>query len=200
MIYFPCRFVLKYRVELKIANETVLDDYKKPLLLAVAPHTNILDIIFVPAALPRHFLPVRWMADRKIFTKWYKRIWLSLWGAVPVGRSMTGSFAEGGKDLILQMLNEKHVVAIFPECCLIGGSFSEIHQELFCSVINNNIAVVPINLHGMKALKTRNLFWEKLNTARVVFGTPIKKFDQKDWSPASVMANIVEGFFLKNDA
>ena len=113
---------------------------------------------------------------------------------------MTGRFEEGGKDLILQMLNKKHAVAIFPECCLIGGSFSEIHQELFSSVINNNIAVVPIVMQGMKALKTRNLFWEKLNTARIVFGTPIKKSDHQDWSPASVMANIVEGFFLKNDA
>ena len=159
MIYFPCRFVLKYRVGLKIENETVLDDHKNPLLLAVAPHTNILDIIFVPAALPRHLLPVRWLADRKLFTRWYKRIWLSLWGALPVGRSMTGRFEEGGKDLILQMLNKKHAVAIFPECCLIGGSFSEIHQELFSSVINNNIAVVPIVIQGMKALKTRNLFW-----------------------------------------
>ncbi|MCP3932173.1 MAG: 1-acyl-sn-glycerol-3-phosphate acyltransferase [Bacteroidetes bacterium] len=174
-----------------------MDSYKKPILLAVAPHTNIFDIIIVPAALPRHLLPVRWLADRKLFTRWYKRIWLCLWGAVPVSRSITGRFKEGGKNLILQMLNEKQTVAIFPECCLVGGSFSEIHQELFSSVINNNITVLPVNVQGIKALKPRNFIWEKLNTARLVFGTPIKNSDNQVWSSASVMASIVEGFFIK---
>ena len=197
MIYFPCRFILRFRLGLRVENETVLGDYTNPLLLAVSPHTNILDIILVPAALPRHLLPVRWVADRKIFTKWYRRIWLSLWGAVPVGRSRTGRFEENGADFVLQMLKKNRAVAIFPECCLIGGSFSDIHQELFSSVINSNVPVVPVNMEGMKALRKRNFILGKIKSTRIVFGSPIQKSDHQDWSSATVMANIVQGFFEK---
>ena len=194
IFYIPCRWLLIHRQGLRIKNTAVLSACTKPLLLAVAPHTNAFDIIFVPATLPRHLLPVRWLADRKIFSKWYKNIWFGLWGGVPVGRSLTGRFKGDEESLVLQVLEKKQTAAIFPECCLVGGSFSEIHHRLFSLVINNSIPVVPVNMQGMKTLKTKNLFWKKLNNVCITFGSPIKKDDNQDWSQAVIMSSIMEGF------
>ena len=117
------------------------------------------------------------------------------WGEVPVGRSLTGGFKEDGESMVIQVLKQKQTVAIFPECCLIGGSFSKIHHKLFSSVINNNnIPVIPVSMQGMDTLKKANLFWEKPLNVHITFSSPIKKGNNDDWSQATVMSSIMEGF------
>ena len=82
-IYSVTRFLLRFLMSLRPEVDEELATAAKPLLFAVAPHTSMLDIIFLPAALPRRLLPVRWIADRKLFSPWYRGVWLRLWGAVP---------------------------------------------------------------------------------------------------------------------
>ncbi|MCG7926898.1 MAG: 1-acyl-sn-glycerol-3-phosphate acyltransferase [Candidatus Thiodiazotropha taylori] len=117
-----------------------------PVLLAVAPHTKHSDVVIVPASVPFHLLPVRWLADEKIFTNRIKSYWLKLWGAIPVKRSLQGELLREDIDAILKFTQSGKCVGVFPECCLVGGYFGELHQNLITQALVRKLPVYPIGL------------------------------------------------------
>ncbi|MBW9268027.1 MAG: 1-acyl-sn-glycerol-3-phosphate acyltransferase [Candidatus Thiodiazotropha sp. (ex. Lucinisca nassula)] len=117
-----------------------------PLLLAVAPHTKHSDVVIVPASVPFHLLPVRWLADEKIFTNRVKSYWLKLWGAIPVKRTLQGELLCEDIDAILKFTQSGRCVGVFPECCLVGGYFGELHQNLITQALARKLPVYPIGL------------------------------------------------------
>ncbi|MCG7872499.1 MAG: 1-acyl-sn-glycerol-3-phosphate acyltransferase [Candidatus Thiodiazotropha lotti] len=146
LIYPLCRFYY-----FKIRGVTLIDvsgmkNADTPLLLAVAPHTKHSDVVIVPASVPFHLLPVRWLADEKIFTNQLKSYWLKLWGAVPVKRDRHGELRIDDIDTIIEFTESGKCVGIFPECCLVGGHFGELHQSLISKALKRRLPVYPIGL------------------------------------------------------
>ncbi|MCU7855688.1 MAG: 1-acyl-sn-glycerol-3-phosphate acyltransferase [Candidatus Thiodiazotropha sp. (ex Lucinoma borealis)] len=134
------------RWNLNICSE--LNNIKRPLLLAVAPHMSHSDVVIVPASLPRHLLPVRWLADKKIFTNRVKSIWLKLWGAIPIERTVEGQIQSNDIEWIIDFIQRGACVGVFPECCLVGGMFSTHHKTLVDAVMAENLSVCPVGLRG----------------------------------------------------
>ncbi|MEW8339194.1 MAG: 1-acyl-sn-glycerol-3-phosphate acyltransferase [Candidatus Thiodiazotropha taylori] len=146
LIYPLCRL---YYFKLKRVKLIDVSDMKRtdtPVLLAVAPHTKHSDVVIVPASVPFHLLPVRWVADEKIFTNRIKSYWLKLWGAIPVKRSLQGELLREDIDAILKFTQSGKCVGVFPECCLVGGYFGELHQNLITQALVRKLPVYPIGL------------------------------------------------------
>ncbi len=145
-IYLPVRFYFKRIKRLRILRDNEIVKLSKPLIVAAAPHLTHLDVVVIPAALPRHQLPVRWLADRKIFSNPVSALWFKLWGAIPVSRGHDGSFHPEDIDWILEFALQGHCIGLFPECCLVGHQFGRHHQHIICQAIQKRIQVIPAAL------------------------------------------------------
>ena len=118
----------------------------KPVILATAPHLSHSDVIIVPAAIPLRLLPVRWLADRKIFNSRLKTLWFKLWGAIPINRDPSGSLEPEDIRWILEFAKQGKCIGVFPECCLVGGPFGDPHRDLVVSALKRGISVLPVGL------------------------------------------------------
>ncbi|MET0081150.1 MAG: 1-acyl-sn-glycerol-3-phosphate acyltransferase [Candidatus Thiodiazotropha lotti] len=146
LIYPLCRlYYFKIR-RVPLIDVSDMQKADAPLILAVAPHTKHSDVVIVPASVPFHLLPVRWLADEKIFTNRLKSYWLKLWGAVPVKRDLHGGMLLGDIDTIIEFTQSGKCVGVFPECCLVGGHFGELHQNLISNALKRRLPVYPIGL------------------------------------------------------
>ncbi len=150
-IYFAVRFYFKRIKRIHISRHSEIDKLEKPLIVAAAPHLTHLDVVVIPAALPRHQLPVRWLADRKIFDNPISNLWLKVWGAIPVIRDQDGSFQADDIDWILEFALQGNSIALFPECCLVGKQFGKHHQHIICHAIQKEINVIPAALKNLAA-------------------------------------------------
>ncbi|MCG7910067.1 MAG: 1-acyl-sn-glycerol-3-phosphate acyltransferase [Candidatus Thiodiazotropha taylori] len=146
LIYPLCRLYYFKLKRVKLIDLSDMENSDKPLLLAVAPHTKHSDVVIVPASVPFHLLPVRWLADEKIFTNRIKSYWLKMWGAIPVKRSLQGELLRKDIDTILEFTQSGKCVGVFPECCLVGGYFGELHQNLITQALVRELPVYPIGL------------------------------------------------------
>lgn len=149
IVYLATRFYLQTIRRIQISRHHEIDRLNKPLIIAAAPHLNHLDVIVIPAALPRHQLPVRWLADQKIFDNPLSSFWLKLWGAIPVRRDQDGNFQPEDIDWILDFALQGNCLGLFPECCLVGNQFSTHHQHIICHAIQKQIKVVPAALRNL---------------------------------------------------
>ena len=132
-----------------VTTRAELKQVRKPLILAAAPHLSHTDVVIVPAAIPFKLLPVRWLADRKIFTGRIKSLWLKLWGAIPVERDPSGAFDCDDIRKIVDYVLEGKCIGVFPECCLVGGRFGDPQRDLIITALDKSICVLPIALSGM---------------------------------------------------
>ncbi|MCG7898322.1 MAG: 1-acyl-sn-glycerol-3-phosphate acyltransferase [Candidatus Thiodiazotropha lotti] len=146
LIYPLCRLYYFKLMRVRLVDVSDLEKTDTPLLLAVAPHTKHSDVVIVPASVPFHLLPVRWLADEKIFTNRLKSYWLKLWGAIPVKRSVHGELLREDIDTILEFTQSGQCIGVFPECCLVGGYFGELHQNLISQALLRKLPVYPIGL------------------------------------------------------
>ena len=105
--------------------------------------------MIVPASIPIKLLPVRWLADRKIFTGRTKSLWLKLWGAIPVERDPSGAFDCEDIRKIVDFVLKGKCIGVFPECCLVGGRFGDPQRDLIVTAPDKSICVLPVALSGM---------------------------------------------------
>jgi len=103
----------------------------------------------VPASLPIALLPVRWLADSKIFNGRIKSFWLKIWGAIPVERDPSGAFDCEDIQKIVDYACEGKCIGVFPECCLVGGRFGDPQRDLIVAAMDRSICVLPVALSGM---------------------------------------------------
>ncbi|MES9832897.1 MAG: lysophospholipid acyltransferase family protein [Candidatus Thiodiazotropha sp. DIVDIV] len=155
--------------------DSELDHVKTPLLLAVAPHMSHSDVVIVPASLPRHLLPVRWLADKKIFTNKIKSTWLKLWGAIPIERNVEGSINNDDIEWIIDFMQHGACVGVFPECCLVGGTFGAPHKTLIDAAMDNSLSVCPIGLIGTIDEKKTNYAAKFKNSPQIMIGDLISE-------------------------
>ncbi|MEW7997316.1 MAG: 1-acyl-sn-glycerol-3-phosphate acyltransferase [Candidatus Thiodiazotropha endolucinida] len=146
LLSYPlCRWYFFRLKKWRINGGSHCSEVAKPLIIAAAPHLSHFDVVVVPAAVPPSLLPVRWLADEKIFTGRAKSVWLRLWGAIPIKRDPQGSFEDRDIDGILRfVLRKKKSVGLFPECCLVGGRFNHYHRDIIASALEQNISVLPV--------------------------------------------------------
>ncbi|MES9972491.1 MAG: 1-acyl-sn-glycerol-3-phosphate acyltransferase [Candidatus Thiodiazotropha sp.] len=146
----------------------------KPLIIAAAPHLSHIDVVVVPAALPANLLPVRWLADEKIFTNRAKSLWLRLWGAIPVKRDPQGSFEDGQIENILEfVVQHRACVGLFPECCLVGGRFNQYHKDIVTSALEQSICVLPVTISNAVSMKESESDSDKTESLAVSIGKPL---------------------------
>lgn len=148
MVYYFCRWYFFQQKGWSVTASPQLEKVQKPVIFAVAPHMSHTDVVIVPASIPIRLLPVRWLADKKIFSGRIKSFWLKLWGAIPVERDQSGSIELDDIERILDYAMNGKCIGVFPECCLVGGRFGDPHRDLVVSAITSNIRVVPVSLSG----------------------------------------------------
>lgn len=154
LVYLAARSYFKYIKHIQISCHVEIERLRKPVIVAAAPHMAHLDVMVIPAALPRHQLPVRWLADQKIFDNTISSFWFKLWGAIPVNRDHDGSFQSDDIDWILEFALQGNCIGLFPECCLVGNQFGKHHQHIICQAIHKQIKVVPAVLKNLAVADT----------------------------------------------
>jgi 1-acyl-sn-glycerol-3-phosphate acyltransferase len=150
VIYYFCRWYFFRHKGWSVTARTDLKQVRKPLILAAAPHLSHTDVVVVPASIPSHLLPVRWLADSKIFTGRIKSLWLKLWGAIPVERDPSGSFECEDIQQIVDYARKGKCIGVFPECCLVGGRFGDPQRDLIVTALDKSICVLPVALTGIE--------------------------------------------------
>ncbi len=190
-IYDTTRILLRFLMSWQPRIDEGLIQARKPLLFAVAPHTSTLDNILLPAALPRRLLPIRWIADRKIFSPWYRGVWLKLWGAVPARIPKRGGVHPQEVENVVDLARCGQSVSIFPECCMAGGSFNKNHAQLLKSCLDSSIAVVPVTLVGSKEIRFKHKE-EHQNPLTVYLSAPIKTTKATEGDLGAILAEIME--------
>jgi 1-acyl-sn-glycerol-3-phosphate acyltransferase len=190
-IYDVTRLMFRIFVSWQNKTDEELLRSSKPLLFAVAPHTSMLDLVLLPAALPRRLLPVRWVADRNIFTSRFKTFWLKLWGAVPVRVHRKGSIAAREVETIVTLLKRGSSVGIFPECCMVGGSFSQNHSALLKVCLNSLVPVVPVALVGSTSIRLSRLKDYK-GKLKVYISAPLRRVKATDKDLGLILAEIMD--------
>lgn len=173
VIYYFCRWYFFRMKGWSITASPQLNQAQKPVILAVAPHLSHTDVVIVPASVPIHLLPVRWLADKKIFTGRLKSLWLKLWGAIPVDRDQFGSIEREDIHRILDFANTGKCIGVFPECCLVGGRFGDPHRDLVVTAMGKSICVVPVSLIGNEAPVRLFLLNDVEQNPRVSIGEPL---------------------------
>ena len=173
VIYYFCRWYFFRLKDWSVTAGPQLSQVKKPVIFAVAPHLSHIDVVIVPTSVPSHLLPVRWLADKKIFTGRLKSFWLKLWGAIPVDRDQFGSIESEDIHRILDFANTGKCIGVFPECCLVGGRFGDPHRDLVVTAMGKRICVVPVSLTGNDAPVRPFLLNNSGMNARVSIGDPL---------------------------
>lgn len=146
VIYYFCRWYFFHLKGWSVTASPRLKQVQKPVILAVAPHLSHTDVVIVPASIPIHLLPVRWLADNKIFSGRLKSLWLKLWGAIPVDRDQFGSLDREDIQWVLDYAKKGNCIGVFPECCLVGGHFGDPHRDLVVTAMEKSICVLPVSL------------------------------------------------------
>ena len=175
IVYYFCRwyFFRRNGWALNIAAE--LRHVRKPLILAAAPHLSHKDVVIVPASLPTMLLPVRWLADSKIFNGRLKSFWLKLWGAIPVERDPSGAFDCEDIRKIVDYARKGKCIGVFPECCLVGGRFGDPQRDLIVTAMDRNICVLPVSLSGMTGEREDMPRGDVVQKPLVYIGQPLSK-------------------------
>lgn len=146
---------------------------QKPVILAVAPHLSHRDVVIVPSSIPIHLLPVRWLADTKVFSGRIQSLWLKLWGAIPVDRTRSGSIHPEDVHRIIEIARKGGCIGVFPECCLVGGHFGDPHRDLIVTAIDKKISVLPISLTANDDLATSYVLSSASKKLRIIIGDPL---------------------------
>ncbi len=173
LVYYFCRWYFFRVKDWTVTASPGLNQLQKPVILAVAPHLSHSDVVIVPSSLPIQLLPVRWLADTKVFSGRVRSLWLKLWGAIPVDRDRFGSIEPEEIRRIVEFADKGKCIGVFPECCLVGGHFGDPHRDLLVTAMEKKISVLPVNLTGND--DPTNFY--VLNTAqkkvRVTIGDPL---------------------------
>ena len=175
VVYIFCHWYFFHHKNCALQLSEQLDSVNKPVIFAAAPHLSHADVVLVPASIPARLLPVRWLADKKIFNGPLKSLWLKLWGAIPVERDQYGSFKHEDIRWITGFSKQGHSVGVFPECCLVGGRFGDPHRDLVSTALRNNIPVIPVCLAGTERAERLSYLTGSDNHAWISIGAPLSE-------------------------
>ncbi|MEW7979874.1 MAG: lysophospholipid acyltransferase family protein [Candidatus Sedimenticola endophacoides] len=174
LVYYTTRLYLKYvkRCRLDLVGEA--RGRAGPVVFVAAPHLLHLDVVLVPCAIPRGMLPLRWLADEKIYTGPLKGLWLRLWGAIKVKRHPDGGFDPEDVEQVLGHATAGKRIGIFPECCLVGGRFSGTHRGVIGGALGRGFTAIPVSLSGVPLPETRTSWDGK--PLQVVVAPPLREY------------------------
>jgi len=174
LVYYPTRLYLKYAKQCDLSCVGIPVKSDSPVVFAAAPHVSHLDVVLVPSAIPRNMLPLRWLADEKIYTGPIKSVWLKMWGAIKVRRHPDGGFEREEVQRVLGYMGSGRCIGVFPECCLVGGGFSGTHRDVIGGALERGYTVVAVSLSGVPVPETKQS-WDG-EPLRVVVSRPLKKY------------------------
>lgn len=173
LVYYFCRWYFFRRKGWVLTIAAELRRVRKPLILAAAPHLSHTDVVIVPTSLPITLLPVRWLADSKIFNGGIKSFWLKLWGAIPIERDPSGAFDCEDIRKIVDYARKGKCIGVFPECCLVGGRFGDPQRDLIVTAMDRSICVLPVALSGMGSEQNAKPLNDVVQKPLVYIGRPL---------------------------
>ncbi|HET6346762.1 MAG TPA: lysophospholipid acyltransferase family protein, partial [Myxococcota bacterium] len=167
-------------------NVEGLANLKGPALF-IANHQSLIDVVFMPALLPR---TVRFVAKKEL-----RRI--PLWG---------WAFAAGGAVLIdrknpraaisniregLKRLPKDWSLVVFPEGTRTqDGSMRPFKKGAFHMAVETGLPLVPIGMDGAREIVPRDGWLVRSGEVRVVVGKPL---DTRGWTNESLDQHMAEG-------
>ena len=115
-------------------------------VLLLGNHISWVDWAILQIACPR---PVRFVMDKKIYSRWYLSWFFKALGCIPIESSAS---SKRSLTTIASILDQGHVVALFPEGAISrNGHLGEFKRgfELACRQTEEEIAIVPFYIRGL---------------------------------------------------
>jgi len=115
-------------------------------VLLLGNHISWVDWAILQIACPR---PVRFVMDKKIYSRWYLSWFFKALGCIPIESSAS---SKRSLTTIASILDQGHVVALFPEGAISrNGHLGEFKRgfELACRQTEEDIAIVPFYIRGL---------------------------------------------------
>ena len=160
-------------------------------VLMLGNHISFIDWAIVQMAVPKK---VYFVMERSIYSRWYIKVFLDLFGIIPV--SSLGS--RGAIEQIQKRLVNGDIVCLFPEGIIsrhghlneFKGGFEKIAQ----GIDENKAVILPFYIRGMwgsifsrsnEQFRERKKSFTKRNVS-IAFGEPLSLYTQKDKVKAKV--------------
>jgi len=132
----------------------------------VANHASYLDPIFLAAVLPR---PIRFFVLSDIYSLWWCRWLLALYGTIPVRGEATRLAMTLGREL----LHEGHWIGLFPEGQRsFDGVVGKGKPGALFLAIQTGVPLIPVGIRGAYEAYPRWTKWPRLRPIRISFGRP----------------------------
>ena len=115
-------------------------------VLLLGNHVSWMDWAIVQIACPR---PIRFVMAKKIYDRWYLNRIFRFFGCIPIA---PGSSSQKSLEHVAELLNEGHVVCLFPEGTLSRtGNLVEFRGgfERACDLAEPQVRIVPFHLRGL---------------------------------------------------
>ena len=115
-------------------------------VLLLGNHVSWMDWAIVQIACPR---PIRFVMAKSIYDRWYLNRILRFFGCIPIA---PGSSSQESLEYVAELMNQGHVVCLFPEGTLSQtGHLVEFRRgfERACELANSSVRIVPFYLRGL---------------------------------------------------
>ena len=115
-------------------------------VLLLGNHVSWMDWAIVQIACPR---PIKFVMAKSIYERWYLKRILQFFGCIPIA---PGSSSQESLEQVAELLNQGHVVCLFPEGTLSRtGHLVEFRRgfERACELANPQVRIVPFYLRGL---------------------------------------------------
>jgi acyl-[acyl-carrier-protein]-phospholipid O-acyltransferase/long-chain-fatty-acid--[acyl-carrier-protein] ligase len=154
-------------------------------VLLLGNHISWLDWAIVQIACPR---PVRFVMLKSIYDRWYLTWFFKLFGTIPI---TSGAGSARALQQVTKLLNQGHVVCIFPEGTISHNGHLGVFRHGFekaCADVNDDVVILPFYLRGLWGSRFSRSS-EKLKRIRssflginiiVAFGIPLPKDTKAD--------------------
>lgn len=153
--------------------------------LFVSNHTSLLDVVVLPAILPRR---IKWVAKRELLKV---PVWgwaFGATGAILIDRRNARE-AKARMGTAIRGLPDDTSVVIFPEGTRSrNGALLRFKRGVFHLALASRLPVVPIGIHGARPLVPEGQWWVQAGEVCVTVGEPLPT---EGWTPEDLESSMV---------
>ncbi len=194
IILYPFFWIVNFFLKSKITYNLKPEDFKRGVIL-VANHQSRLDFVLIYTGIPFHrlvkMLPLYQLTAEKYMNTWWKKIYMTAVGCIPV-ETMSKEKAIIGLLDITEKIMDNNTILIFPEGKVV--SHKQPQPKIFSGVgylfHKYQKKLLPISLRGFSDVTFISFFFRRHN-AMITYGKPMKlNQDFPDKIARSIMKSI----------